>query len=196
MSEIAVFGAAGRAGRAVVAEALRRGHEVTAIVRDPERYEDRGYTAGDVTDPGDAGKGHDAVVGAVHDPTAEPRTFYTAAAKGLISTNTNRIVMVGLASVLATADGTLLMDTPGYPQAYREFFEGHAAGAGVLRDSGTDWLVISPAGDFDHEGGRTGRYRVAAAEATSRISYADLAVAILDEIEQPTHHRTHIGVES
>ena len=49
--------------------------------------------------------------------------------------------------------------------------------------------------DFDHEGTRTGRYRTAPADAASRISYADFAIAVLDEIDDPRHHRTHLGVE-
>lgn len=58
-----------------------------------------------------------------------------------------------------------------------------------------DWLVISPAGDFDHDGARTGRYRRAAADATSRISYADFAIALLDKIDTPKRHHVHLGVE-
>ena len=89
------------------------------------------------------------------------------------------------------------MDTPGYPQEYRSFYLGHAAGTDVLRAAATglDWLVVSPAGDFDHGGARTGRYRTAPADAASRISYADFAIALLDEIDAPRHHRTHLGVE-
>jgi uncharacterized protein len=90
------------------------------------------------------------------------------------------------------------MDTPGYPQEYRSFYLGHAAGVDVLREAATglDWVVLSPAGDFDHDGARTGRYRTAAADAASRVSYADFAVALLDEIDTPRHHRTHVGVEA
>jgi hypothetical protein len=89
------------------------------------------------------------------------------------------------------------MDTPGYPQEYRFFFLGHQAGVDALRQAGTalDWLVVSPAGDFDHGGGRTGRYRTAPAAAASRISYADFAIALLDEVDTATHRHTHIGVE-
>jgi len=99
--------------------------------------------------------------------------------------------VVGLASVLPTETGTLLMDTPGYPQEWRDFYLAHAAGVAALDG---DWVVVSPAGDFDHEGLRSGRYRVLPADAASRISYADLAVALVDEIEKPRHHRIHIGV--
>ncbi|MEE6259462.1 NAD(P)-dependent oxidoreductase [Plantactinospora sonchi] len=208
MSRIVVFGAGGRGGRAAVEEALRRGHRVTAVVRDPGRHPDLTtgdvrVVAGDVTSADDVARiaaGHDAVISSVYDPAVAPDVFFTAAARalltGLARAGVPRLLVVGLASVLPNADGTPLMDTPGYPQEYRSFFLGHAAGMDVLvAADGTDWLVVSPAGDFDHGGTRTGRYRTAPAEATSRISYADFAIALLDEIETPTRHRTHVGVE-
>ena len=201
MSRVVVFGAGGRAGRAAAAEARRRGHEVTAVVRDPSCHDVPGAVAGDVTDPGSVARvaaGHDAAISAVHGPSS---AFFTDTARALLTgldqAGVKRLVVVGLASVLPTADGPLLMDTPDYPQDYRAFYLAHAAGSAVLRTegAGTDWLIISPAGDFDHGGARSGRYRTAAAHAGSRISYADLAVALLDEIDTPAHHRTHLGVE-
>jgi putative NADH-flavin reductase len=195
MGAIVVFGAGGRAGRAVVEEARRRGHRVTAVVRDPARHPDmdtEGVTvvAGDVTDAASVTRladGHDAAVGAVYDPTVPAGEFYPAAARALLDAGTPRLVIVGLASVLPTAAGPLLMDTPGYPNAYRDLYLGHAAGVEALRTGEGDWLVLSPSGDFDHAGGRTGRYRLAPADAADRISYADLAVAVLDEIDTPKH---------
>ncbi|GIH99127.1 NAD(P)-dependent oxidoreductase [Planobispora takensis] len=215
MSGIVVFGAGGRAGRAAVAEAVRRGHRVTAVVRDPARHGDLAeyggpvtggvrVVAGDVTDAGSVARlaeGHDAVINAAADLGAEPGAFFTGAARallgGLARAGAGRLVAVGLASVLETETGELLMDTPGYPQEYRAFYLGHAAGTDVLRSAGggLDWVVLSPAGDFDHGGGRTGGYRTAAARADSRISYADFAIALLDEIDAPRHHRLHLGVE-
>jgi putative NADH-flavin reductase len=209
MGKIVIFGAGGRAGRAAVAEARRRGHVVTAVVRDPSRHDglsgDRvSVAAGDVTDVDSVARvahGHDAAISAVYDAAARPDVFFTGAARALLDglprAGVRRLLVVGLASVLADADGVPLMDTPGYPQEYRPFYLAHAAGADVLRAStGTpDWLIVSPAGDFDHGGTRGGSYRTAPATVDSRISYADLAVALLDEIETPKHHRTHIGVE-
>ena len=135
-------------------------------------------------------------------PPREPDAFFTGAARALLDglprAGVGRLLVVGLASVLETAYGVALMDTPGYPQEYRSFYLGHAAGADGAacgRPAALDWLIVSPAGDFDHDGARTGRYRTAPADAGSRISYADLAVALLDEIDTPKHHRTHIGVE-
>ncbi|GAA2883704.1 hypothetical protein GCM10010517_46980 [Streptosporangium fragile] len=266
MGRIIVFGAGGRAGRAAVEEARRRGHRVTAVVRDPARYGDlaaggaaltpdgaAGRTADDtvttpdraVTAAGDAAGrtadaavttpdgsaasagggtangvpvvagdvteadvvvrlavGHDAAINAAADLGARPGDFFPAAARalldGLARAGVGRLDPLGLASALETGSGTLLMDTPGYPQEYRAFYLGHAAGTDVLRTASTplDWLVLSPAGDFDHGGTRTGRYRTAPAGAASRISYADFAIALLDEIDAPKHHRTHLGVEA
>jgi putative NADH-flavin reductase len=98
---------------------------------------------------------------------------------------------------LETESGALLMDTPGYPQDYRSFYLAHAAAADVLASSDLDWLTIAPAGDFDHaHPDRTGKYRTTPAEATSRISYADFAIALLDEVDAPQHHHTLLGVEA
>ncbi|WP_169981178.1 MULTISPECIES: NAD(P)H-binding protein [unclassified Microbispora] len=213
MSAIVVFGAGGRAGRAVVREARDRGHRVTAVVRDPAAYADRegrpsleadDVVAGDVTDADAIARvaaGHQAAVNAAADLAAPPMEFFPAAARALLGglerAGVRRLIAVGLATGLRTAAGTLLMDTPGYPQEYREFYLGHEAGDAVLREAVTpvDWLVISPSGDFDHDGVRTGGYRVAPGDAGSRISYPDLAVAVLDEAERPRHHRVHLGVE-
>lgn len=180
------------------------------MVRDPGRYggppEDGVHlVAGDVTDCDGVARvaaGHDAAVCAVYDAAAQPDMLYTGAARalldGLTRAEVRRLLVVGLASVLTTGGGVPLMDVPGYPQEYRSFFLAHAAGTNVLRTAATDvdWLVLSPAGDFDHAGARTGRYRTAAADAGSRVSYADLAVALIDEIDTPAHHRTHVGVEA
>ncbi|MFI5750777.1 hypothetical protein ACIBBE_33810 [Streptomyces sp. NPDC051644] len=68
----------------------------------------------------------------------------------------------------------------------------------VLRTAATalDWLVVSPAGDFDHEGTRSGRYTTATVDAAARVSCSDFAIALLDEIDTPRHHRAHIGVQA
>ncbi|AGZ44551.1 hypothetical protein AFR_31455 [Actinoplanes friuliensis DSM 7358] len=190
MSRIAVFGAGGRAGQAAVAEALQRGHNVTAVVREPSRYTgpaEARVVQGDVLQA--QAIEADAVISAVHQPGHD---FFVRVAKALNQLAATRIVVVGLASILPTADGTLLMDTAGYPQEYRDFYLAHAAGVAAL--GGGDWVVVSPAGDFDHGGPRSGRYAVTDADAAGRVSYADLAVALLDEIEEPRHRRVHIGV--
>ena len=198
MSKIAVFGAGGRAGRAVVDEALRREHQVVSVVRNPADHPDVDGIAGDVTSVADVSRlaGEvDAVVAAVYDPGTPD--FFRVAAGALVKGVNGRLIWVGLASILPTASGELLMDSTSYPQEYRAFFLAHAAAIEVFNSSDVDWVSIAPSGDFDHENpDRTGSYRLAPADAALRISYADLAIAVLDEIDDPRHHRTLLGVSS
>lgn len=202
---IVVFGAGGRAGRQVVAEARRRGHRVTAVVRDTERHSDLAdvrLVAGDVTDASGVARvaaGHDAALSAAVDLSVPPYDFFTASARalaeGLARAEVRRLVVVGIASVLPGASGVPLMDEPGFPGEYRPFSLGHAAGLDELRACDLDWAYVAPAGDFDHDGARTGRYRIADhGDPASRITYADFALALLDEIEAPRHHQTVVAV--
>ncbi|MFI7028680.1 NAD(P)-dependent oxidoreductase [Microbispora rosea] len=202
---IVIFGAGGRAGRQAVAEARRRGHRVTAVVRDPAGHGDLGdvrVVAGDVTDPVSverAAAGHDAAVSAAVDLSASPHDFFTASARalstGLAKAGVSRLVVVGLASVMPGASGAPLMDEPGYPNEYRAFSLGHAAGLDELRACGLDWAYVAPAGDFDHDGTGTGGYLLAEhGDMASRITYADFAIALLDEAEAPRHHRAAVSV--
>ncbi|MFG2993348.1 NAD(P)-dependent oxidoreductase [Streptomyces sp. NPDC048257] len=195
--KLIVFGAGGRVGRAVVAEARARGYGVT----------EAGRADGNVTSAADVARlaaGHDAAVVAVYDAQAVPGEFFPAVgralAAGLPRAGVGRLVVVGLASVLATEAGAPLMDTPGYPQEWRGFCVGHAAGTEALRaaaPAGLDWAVLSPAGDFGEgpEAGAGARgYAFAAAEAASRITHADFARAVVEEATAPTRHAEHAGV--
>ncbi|MEU2871601.1 NAD(P)H-binding protein [Streptomyces olivoreticuli] len=201
-----VFGAGGRAGRQAVAEAHRRGHQVTAVVRDPAGHNDlpdARVVAGDVTDTASiehVAAGHDAAISAAADLSVPPHEFFTASSRaltaGLANAGVRRLVVVGLASIMPGASGAPLMDEPGYPNEYRSFYLGHAAGLDELRTCDLDWAYVAPAGDFDHDGTRTGRYRIVKhGDPASRITYADLAIALLDEIETPRHHRAAVSVQ-
>ncbi|ACZ90319.1 NAD(P)-dependent oxidoreductase [Streptosporangium roseum] len=207
MGKIVVFGAGGRAGRQAVAEARRRGHQVTAVVRDPSRYgglTDGGVriTAGDVTDVADVAAlaaGHDAAINAAAGTDSD--AFFTDAAHALVDglrqAGVDRLVAVGLSALLPVPDGTRMLDTPAFPAEFRPFCLAHAAGLEVLRAEGgaLDWVYVSPAGDFDHEGERTGHYGIREhGDAADRISYADFALTLLDEAETPRHHRRHLAV--
>ncbi|UQI43534.1 NAD(P)H-binding protein [Streptomyces sp. HU2014] len=205
---IVIFGAGGRAGRQAVAEARRRGHRVTAVVRDPGAHAGLAeltgvrVVAGDVTDAADVERvavGHDAAISAAVDLTARPGEFFTAASRaltaGLAEAGVGRLVVVGLASILPGASGVPLMDEPGYPNEYRSFYLGHAAGLDELRTGDLDWAYVAPAGDFDHEGGPVGGYRFAEhGDPGSRITYADFAPALVDEAEAPSRHRETVSV--
>ncbi|MCP2168837.1 NAD(P)-dependent oxidoreductase [Goodfellowiella coeruleoviolacea] len=211
MSGIVVFGAGGRAGRQVVAEARGRGHQVTAVVRDPAKYAELAgagvrVEAGDVTDGAavaDLVAGHDAVVSmaAVYGPGTNPPAFFVDSTRALLAgvarAGIGRLVVGGLGALLPDDTGTRFVDAMDLPAEAREFCLAHAAGLDVLRAEGdaVDWLYLSPCGDFDHDGARTGGYRVGErADMANRISYADFAIAVLDEVDTPQHHRTHLGV--
>jgi putative NADH-flavin reductase len=125
--------------------------------------------------------------------------FFVAAGRGLVEglakAGVRRVAAVGLASILPGPSGKPLMDEPGYPNEYRSFFLAHAAGLEVLRESELEWSYVAPAGDFDHEGERSGGYRVAAhSDPASRISYPDFAIALLDEVEKGDRVRAAFSV--
>ncbi|MBM7075299.1 NAD(P)-dependent oxidoreductase [Micromonospora humida] len=215
MVRIVVFGAGGKAGRAVVAEAAGRGHEVVAVVRDTARYADLAgsgvaVVAGDVTDRSQVAalvKGAGAVVNAVAPgPGDAPGTFFTAAANALVDAiagaGGGRLVAIGLSACLDAAPGVRVLDTPGFPAQFQDFARAHAAALDVLwqAPATVEWSVVVPAMEFDPQGERTGTYRagdtglLTDADGVSRISYRDFAIAVLDEAEQGAHPRTHFAV--
>ncbi|HEY9330851.1 MAG TPA: NAD(P)H-binding protein [Streptomyces sp.] len=212
-SSIVVFGAGGRAGRRAVAEAVARGHRVTAVVRDPDGYTDLagdGVTivAGDVTradSVAEAAAGHDAAISAAGRLDMPSDEFYVSATHalldGLARAGVGRLVLIGIGSTLETAPGVAVHDAPGFPAEARAFSLGHTAELAALRAAETDidWLVVAPPPVMlDDTAPRTGRYRTGAgqvmADGAPSFSYADLAVALIDEIETPKHHRSLTAV--
>lgn len=219
MTKISIFGAGGRAGRAITAEARRRGHQVTAVVRDPIKHsrvagEGVRLAAGDVTDRravAALAAGHDAVVHAVS-PASSPETvdaadpwFFADAADALVGgmsdAGVDRMIAVGHFATLQGREGGFLFDDPAtFPVALRPFARSHLAGLDRLRAGGAeiDWVMLTPPAQLDPDGTRSGSYRVGgdrvADAGGDRLSYADLAVAIVDQIDAPTQHRTRVSV--
>ncbi|MET7475756.1 NAD(P)H-binding protein [Streptomyces sp. NPDC005648] len=221
MGGIVVLGAGGRAGRAVTAEALGRGLDVTAVVREPDRYPALGkegatVVRGDVTDAESVravAVGHRAAVHAVSPfsgpeqgfDSLDPEFFVKAAdalLDGLAKAGVRRLVVVGLFANLLGADGRPLMDDPAvFPPEIRPFALAHTAGLRRLREAGeggfVDWVMLTPGGGLEEGAPRTGRYRLGderVPEGGSVVSYADLAVAVVDEIRTPTRHRRRVSV--
>lgn len=216
MGRIVVFGAGGRAGRAVVREAAARGHEVTAVVRDPAAHPDLPGLAdgpgrvtvvqGDVTHAGSVAAvaaGHDAAISAAGRLDVPAREFFTEAAgallRGAAEAGVPRLLLIGIGTTLEAAPGVPLYTTPGFPSEAQEFSLGHAAELDVLRAAETDvdWVVLAPPPVFlDTEAPRTGRHRVGGSAllpdpdgGAEKFPYADVAAALVDEIEAPTRHR-------
>lgn len=213
MGKIVVFGAGGRAGRRVVEEAAGRGHEVTAVVRDPGKHEDLArervrVVAGDVTDAASvaaAAAGHDAAVQAAVRLDVPSEEFYAAAARalveGLARAGVTRLVAIGIGTLLEVSAGVRLVDTPGFPEDARTFSLGHAVELAVFGESALDWVVLAPPPVFlDEKAERTGRYRIGggrvpdSAEGDPVFSFADLAVAVVDEADGGKHHRAQVSV--
>jgi uncharacterized protein len=208
---VVVFGAEGRLGASAVDELLRRHHTVRAVIRPGKRrapVEKRVTTVvADVTDAeevADAVRGADAVISAVG-PGAEgsPQVITTAARsliEGMRSAGVARLVVVGGAGSLEVRPGLDLLDTPDFPPAWRGAALAHREALGVFRDErDLEWTVVSPAANVT-SGARTGHYRAGGdgllvdAKGQSEISVADLAVALVDEVETPRHIRRRFTV--
>ncbi|WTT06149.1 NAD(P)H-binding protein [Streptomyces sp. NBC_00090] len=207
-----MFGAGGRVGRAAVAEAVSRGHRVTAVVRDPAAHRDLegagvSLVRGDATDAVSVAAlaaGHDAALHTAARLDLPSEEYFTAAAKALVAglgeAGVRRLLTLGIATTLETAPGVRLMDAPEFPAEWRAFAQGHVAEFELLTaEAGPelDWLMVVPPLDLNAEAERTGGYRTAVGsvvEGPGRIGHADLALALLDEIERPRHSRVQLAV--
>ncbi|KXF77806.1 3-beta hydroxysteroid dehydrogenase [Paramesorhizobium deserti] len=207
MAKIALIGATGFVGAQLLKEAAARGHAVTALVRHPEKVEKlANVTAAkaDVLDTDALAKqlaGHDIVISAYNPGWGDPEIRATHV-KGSRSINeaakkagVKRLIVVGGAGSLEVAPGVQLVDTPEFPAQWKEGALGARDALNELRtENGLDWTFVSPAIHLE-PGERTGKYRLGGDQPVfddkgeSKISAADLAVAILDEAEQGKHIR-------
>jgi putative NADH-flavin reductase len=213
--KLVVFGATGNVGRRVAAEALRRGHEVVGIVRDPSAVASPvagvRLVKGDATDAASVAavvRGADAVVSAISPrpnsrglPAPSLAANSRAVIAGMRAAGVRRVLYVGGASSLEVAPGRALADEPGFPEPYKaEAQEGREALV-IWRGeaTGLDWTYLSPAAEIA-PGERTGAYRTSDdallrdAKGRSFITFEDYAVAVLDELERPQHVGRRFGV--
>jgi uncharacterized protein len=199
--KVALIGATGMIGSRLLAELSRRGHEVTAIVRNPEKAPALPKVAakkGDVFDePGLSTllKGHDAAISAVHFAQSDPKKLINAAK----ASGVKRYLVVGGAGSLEVAPGKKLIDTPQFPAMYKAEAAAGGAFLDVLREEPTlDWTFLSPPA-LIAPGERTGKFRLGGDQLLthdkgSNISAEDYAIAFIDELEKPTHSRRRFTV--
>ncbi|MGW5731763.1 MULTISPECIES: NAD(P)-dependent oxidoreductase [Streptomyces] len=205
---ITVFGAAGSTGRRVVAEAVARGHQVTAAVRNPARATGLSPAAhvrtGDAADPDTVAAlavGQDVVISATR-PAPGRESELAVVARSLFTglhTTGVRLLLVGGAAALSVpgTGGTMVVDAPDFPPSLRPIALACNEQLAVCRATvhDVDWAYLSPPLLLE-PGERTGRFRLGAdelivdAHGVSALSMEDLAVALLDEAEHPKHHRT------
>jgi len=200
--KIALIGIGGRVGSRIATELLARGHSVTGIARNPENVRARPGVAikpGDATQPSSLAPliaGHDAVVSASRFETSDPSALIAAVKKAGVK----RLLVVGGAGSLQVAPGQALIDTPGFPEAYKAESSAGGRFLDALRKEGDlDWTFLSPSAEFA-PGERTGRFRLGGnellvdARGKSRISMEDFAIAFVDELEHPKHNRQRFTV--
>jgi putative NADH-flavin reductase len=205
---VTLFGATGHAGARILTELLVRGHQVTAIVRDPARLPARaGLTIrpGDLKDVAqiaDAVRGTEAVVSAYGPGLNAPGELVGATERlvaGLQQAGVRRLLMVGGAGSLEVAPGIQLVDSGHLPEEWRPIAVAHRDALEVLKASPLDWTSLCPAAYFE-PGARTGVFRlgkdnlVANEKGESRISMEDFAIALVDELEQRAHSRQRFSV--
>ncbi|MEF2098024.1 NAD(P)-dependent oxidoreductase [Bacillus sp. CFBP9009] len=200
--KIGIIGASGKAGSLILKEALTRGHEVTAIVRDEAKVQIQGASVleKDVFDlKAEDIKEFDVVVNAFGAAPGKEH-LHVDAGKILIDAmkgapQTRLIVVGGAGSLFVDEAKTIrVLDTPEFPKEYFATAFNQSKNLGDLQNAtGIQWTFISPSAFFDPQGNRTGGYKLGKdnllvnSKGESYVSYADFALAVLDEIEIPKH---------
>ncbi|WCK01226.1 NAD(P)-dependent oxidoreductase [Agrobacterium tumefaciens] len=201
MAKIALIGASGNAGSRILKELSDRGHQVTAIARNPEKIAALPNVVakkGDVFDQAalsDLLRGHDAVISSVHFTASDPATLIEA----VRASGVPRYLVVGGAGSLEIAPGQRVVDLPDFPAAYKvEATKGAEFLDKLKQEKQLDWTFLSPSAEFV-PGERTGKFRIGkdsllSNDQGSRISFEDYAIAVADEIEKPQHSRQRFTV--
>ncbi|MGQ7550936.1 NAD(P)-dependent oxidoreductase [Streptococcus suis] len=207
--KIAVVAANGKAGSLIVKEAVARGFEVTAIIRGENKTVAQQVLQKDVFDlTADDVIGFDAVVDAVGAWTADTVHMVPDAAKHLVAilkdSQTRLLVVGGAASLYVNPERTLTVaDVTEFPAEVLPVLNAHKEALEALRQvDDVNWTYVSPAGDFQADGERTGRYILGGEELVlnskgeSVISYADYAIGMIDEIASGNHLKARISLVS
>ncbi len=214
MAKVVLIGATGFVGSAILNELVERGHEVTAVVRNVEKLPKNALVKPVKEDVGNEDaiakllEGKDAVISAYNPGWTNPnitqetivnyRHILAAAKKSGIG----RLLVIGGAGTLFCAPGVRILETGVLPN---EIMNGVVALGYVYlnmlsNEKELDWVFFSPAGTFDEKGERTGKFRlgkddlVVDAEGNSHISVQDYAVAMVDELEKPAHHKERFTI--
>lgn len=205
--KIALIGATGFVGSAILNELADRKHEITAIARTPKDTANATWVAADIFNVDSLAeilKGHDIVVNAYNPGWTNPNIYddFLAGSKAIQEavkkSGVKRFITIGGAGSLYVAPDLQAVDTPDFP---KEIFPGANAARHYLNiikeEKDLDWAFFSPAFEM-HAGtktGRTGKYRLGLEnpvfndEQRSILSVEDLAVVIADEVETPKHHQ-------
>ena len=215
MANVVLIGATGFVGSAVLNELLSRGHKVTAVVRHAAKLpENDNLTAveedvANVDAIANIAKEKDAVISAYNPGWANPdikrliEENYPKIVEAVKKSGLGRLLIVGGAGTLFVKPSLRVVDSGAIPaeimdgvRPLGEFYLNF-----LTKEHDLDWVFFSPAGEFDEKGERTGKFRlgkddlvVDPATGTSHISVEDYAVAMVDELEKPAHHKERFTI--
>ncbi|MFD0768228.1 NAD(P)-dependent oxidoreductase [Bacillus sp. CGMCC 1.60114] len=209
--KLVVVGATGNIGKQIIEEALTRGHEVTAIVRDASRvetaHEHLHVVTGDIFNVDSIAKeaaNHDVLISAFGPKHGEDEKLVEATHSLLQAAKqagVSRLVAVGGAGSLEVAPGLQVVDTPAFPAEWKSIAFAHRDALEVYKQSDFNWTNLSPAAMIE-PGERTGKYVTGTDQlltdenGDSRITIPNYAVALLDEVENPQFPRQRFTVRN
>lgn len=200
---VAILGASGKGGSEIAKEAAARGHQVLGLSRHPEAVPEHANITAQACDAEDAAalaeaiKGVDAVISALHFNVTADHLLGAVKAAGV-----GRLLVMGGAASLTGPDGVRVYDSPTFPEHIKPYVIGGIHFLDALKqEQELDWTFFSPAMlIFVGERQGPGSFRldtdnlVVGADGESRISYADYAIAMIDELEQHRHPRRRFTV--
>lgn len=205
--KIAVVCANGKAGKLIVNEAVERGLDVTAVVRGENKTRAQHVITKDLFDlTSEDLAGFDVVINAFGAWTEDTLPLHSTSLKHLCDvlsgTETRLLVVGGAGSLYVNPEHTACVaDGPDFPDVFKPLAAAMAKALTELRErKDVKWTYISPAGDFQAEGERSGKYILGGEELTlnekgeSIISYADYAIAMVDEAVKGNHIQQRISV--
>jgi putative NADH-flavin reductase len=206
--KVVLYGATGKAGSVILRELVDRGHVVIAAARSPEKVREvKNVTAvqDDLSDSSKTAsiiKAADAVVSAYGPPPNDASQIIGVMdrlVKAFQETDQTRLIVVGGAGSLFVAPGVTLRESGHLPKEWIPIVDAHIEVLRNLKKSDIDWTYFSPAAFFE-PGERTGKFRlgkddlIADPQGNSRISFGDYAIALVDELENPQHHRERFTI--
>jgi|SRR6516165_9365945 putative NADH-flavin reductase len=204
---VVVYGATGKSGSRIVTELLSRGHNVTAVARNPAGLPVKAKSVKD--DLSDVNKiagiisGADAVVSAYAAPEDDTDQVLGVTERQIEAVRKAggniRLIVVGSVGSLEVAPGVTLLKSGHFPAQWLPIATSHEKALRIFEKSDIDWTYFSPAAFFE-PGQRTGKFRlgtnqlIADAQGNSRISMEDYAIALVDELEKPVHRRARFTI--
>ncbi|WP_346836340.1 NAD(P)-dependent oxidoreductase [Ralstonia solanacearum] len=213
--KVVVLAATGQAGRTILSELIRRGHQVTAVARNPDKLPKSISCVRDNLASADRIAeiiaGADAVVSAFGPPKEDPRFFsdvnYTdqlasvteRAIAAVRKAGVSRLIMVGGAGSLWFSPGVTVLKSGHWPEKLVPIATSHMKAFAALRASGINWTYFSPPMLIE-PGVRTGQFRLGGddvivdEQGKSRVSFEDYAIALVDELEKPAHERARFTI--